>query len=83
MLPSGSGRDAIPREFQNLEWLNPHFAHRQSRTNLRSKSSESVLMERLQNHQQEACEPGSEMGRIPELMSIKLLLALQIPLQNT
>ena len=21
-IPSGSGRDAVPREFQNLEWLN-------------------------------------------------------------
>ena len=24
-LPSGSGRDAVPREFQNLQWLNPHI----------------------------------------------------------
>jgi len=37
-VPSGSGRDAVPREFQNLEWLNPHIAHRPSSTNLRSKS---------------------------------------------
>ena len=37
-LPSGSVRDAVPREFQNLEWLNPHIAHRPSSTNLRSKS---------------------------------------------
>ena len=37
-LPSGSGRDAVPREFQNLEWLNPHISHRPSSTNLRSKS---------------------------------------------
>ena len=36
-LPSGSGRDAVPREFQNLEWLNPHIAHRPSCTNLRLK----------------------------------------------
>ena len=38
MLPSGSGGDVVPREFQNLEWLNPHIAHRPSSTNLRSKS---------------------------------------------
>ena len=37
-LPSGSGRDAVPREFQNLERLNPHIAHRPSSTNLRLKS---------------------------------------------
>ena len=37
-LPSGSGRDAVPREFQNLEWLNPHISHRPSSTDLRSKS---------------------------------------------
>ena len=37
-LPSGSGRGAVRREFQNLEWLNPHIAHRPSSTNLRSKS---------------------------------------------
>jgi len=37
-VPSGSGRDAVPRKFQNLEWLNPHIAHRPSSTNLRSKS---------------------------------------------
>ena len=24
-LPSGSGRDAVPREFKNLQWLNPHI----------------------------------------------------------
>ena len=36
-LLSGVGRDAVPREFQNLEWLNPHIAHRPSSTNLRSK----------------------------------------------
>ena len=24
-LPSGSGRDAVPREFQNLQWLSPHI----------------------------------------------------------
>ena len=24
-LPSGSGRDAVPTEFQNLQWLNPHI----------------------------------------------------------
>ena len=28
----------MPREFQNLEWLNPHIAHRPSSSNLRSKS---------------------------------------------
>ena len=38
MLPSGSGGDAVPREFQNLERLNPHIAHRPSSKNLRSKS---------------------------------------------
>ena len=25
-LPSGSGRDAVLREFQNLEWFNPHIS---------------------------------------------------------
>ena len=24
-LPSGSRRDAVPREFQNLQWLSPHI----------------------------------------------------------
>ena len=32
----------MPREFQNLEWLNPHIAHRPSSTNLRSKSPGTV-----------------------------------------
>ncbi|XP_068722407.1 uncharacterized protein [Montipora capricornis] len=41
-IPSGSGRDAVPREFQNLEWLNPHIAHRPSSTNLRSTSPGTV-----------------------------------------
>ena len=44
-LHSGSGRDAVPREFQNLEWLNPHIAHRPSSTNLRSKSPASGTFE--------------------------------------
>ena len=38
MLPSESEGDAVSREFQNLERLNPHIAHRPSSTNLRSKS---------------------------------------------
>lgn len=37
-IPSGSGRDAVPREFVNLELLNQHVAHRPSVTNRRSKS---------------------------------------------
>ena len=41
-IPSGSGRDAVPREFQNLEWLNPHIAHRPSSINVRSKSPGTV-----------------------------------------
>ena len=41
-IPSGSGRDAVPSEFQNLEWLNPHIAHRPSSTNLRPKSPRTV-----------------------------------------
>ena len=41
-IPSGSGRDAVPREFQNLEWLNPHIGHRPSSTNVRSKSPGTV-----------------------------------------
>ena len=41
-IPSGSGRDAVPREFQNLEWLNSHIAHRPSSTNLRPKSPGTV-----------------------------------------
>ena len=41
-IPSGSGRDAVPREFQNLEWLNPHIAHRPLSTNLRPKSPGTV-----------------------------------------
>ena len=32
----------MPREFQNLEWLNSHIVHRPSSTNLRSKSAGTV-----------------------------------------
>ena len=42
-LPSGSGRDAVPREFQNLQWLNPHIAHSPSSTNLRSETPAGTL----------------------------------------
>ena len=42
-LPSGSGRNTVPREFRNLEWLNPHIANRLSSTNLRSKSTSAML----------------------------------------
>ena len=36
MILSRAGRNAVPREFLNLEWLNQHIAHRPSVTNLRS-----------------------------------------------
>ena len=63
--PSGSGRDAVPREFQNLEWLNPHIAHRPSSTNLISKSPgtvESSSSPASDNEDDFSAEVGDESG---------------------
>ena len=54
-LPSGAGRDAVPREFRNLEWVNPHIAHRPSSTNLRSKSTSAMLFAAIFPLAQRAC----------------------------
>ena len=57
---SRSGRDALP----NLEWLNPHIAHRPSSTNLGSKvpagTVESSLSPRSDNEGDSAAEVPDE-----------------------
>ena len=66
-IPSGSGRDAVPREFQNLEWLNSHIAHRPSSTNLKPKSPgtvESSLLPASDNEDNFSAEVVDESGAI-------------------
>ena len=35
--PSGSGRDAVPKQFENLEWLSTYIEHRATWSNLKTK----------------------------------------------